>query len=290
MIALSEENILNFPVDRIDTWPYLPRGLISEGQEDKELGRRNMDRVMKESEDSFSELERVIKEFVSRQRTIISWILAVFAGVAGNFVVNVLFGSLNFQVSDLSLILLIVGSIIFAVLIFIIFLYYPTRLSYRIVFIPPFEYPQPFKPVINEDKLKLKAKILVQVDPTFHDLIVRYTNLISLAILRDELKKVGMRIVKVSELRELASGYPYFRIEIELKQRRMFWHPKVASKARSELILVNDALTRTKIQIGVHSVDRNKERWKNKGHVFLNEISQWNMEETMQKIKEQIMS
>jgi hypothetical protein len=144
--------------------------------------------------------------------------------------------------------------------------------------------------VIKEENLSLKAIIITQYETALQDDIVAYTNIISIAILRDWLSKADMKILKISKFYRISKDFPYYIITFDLKSRHLFWTPKITEKIINELSKINENLMQAKNMIDVYSVDQSEERWKEKGHMFLNEISEWNMEDLFKAIEKQIMS
>jgi len=114
---LSIDNILKSNISGIYTWPYLPRGLVSESERSDA-----MDKGSEEDKNQFFQIEQALRTLSERQRVIVSWLLAVSAGIFGNLIVNLFFGSLNFNFSSSSIALAIIGITLLWVSIYLIFL------------------------------------------------------------------------------------------------------------------------------------------------------------------------
>ncbi|MFQ6076418.1 MAG: hypothetical protein ACE5Z5_09845 [Candidatus Bathyarchaeia archaeon] len=288
MINLSRENVLKYKVTEIDTWPYSPKGTISTDNE--AMSDEDMERITNEHKERFSEIDKVVKNIFQRQIVVVFWLTAIAIGILGNFIVNLFFGTLSFQLSYQFLALLVLGLVSLGILTYIIFLYFPTSLLYQIYFRPPWHYPSSFLPPLKEDELSLEARLKTSYNFAFHEVIVKFASLISIAILRDNLNLVDMNVLKVSDLSKMSPDFPFYFITFDFKSKYLFWLPNIADKVRSELIKINNTILRANISIGVRAVDHNEDRWINRGHVFLNEISQWDIDDVIRKIEIQIKS
>ncbi|UCH01565.1 MAG: hypothetical protein JSV20_06825 [Candidatus Bathyarchaeota archaeon] len=283
---LSINNILNSNISGIYTWPYLPRGLVSKSEKSDV-----MDKNSEEHKNQFFQIEQALRTLSERQRVIVSWLLVVSAGILGNLIVNLFFGSPNFYFSSSSGALLIIGITLLLGSIYLIFRYYPTNLSYQIRFLPPWEYPPDFYPTFNMDELSSLAKIHVSSKSSFHNIIVKFSNLIALAILRDQLNSVDMKILKVSELDWIGRPFhPFYSITLDFKSSKSFWSPSIGKKVKAELIKINDAILIAKKSIKDRAVEHSESEWIQRGHNFLNEISQWETDNLIETIQTKITS
>ena len=87
-IPLTKENILNNTIDKIDTWPYLPSGLLIKPAHKKDY----TDQLVKLQHSHFAEMQRLVERYRDKQKISISWILAAGVGISGNLIVNLFFG------------------------------------------------------------------------------------------------------------------------------------------------------------------------------------------------------
>ena len=70
-----------------------------------------------------------------------------------------------------------------------------------------------------------------------------------------------------------------------------FWHPKIAVNIRKELLEINDCLLQAKLlTTNVYGVDMDDTRWGLRGHLFLNQVVDWNFKEVTKQIETQILS
>jgi hypothetical protein len=219
---LSKENILNNEVfAKIDTWPYLPKGLIGQG------AKPITEDVFKEYRNDLSAINKTVEEFVSRQRTIIPWLLAVTIGVLGNLAVNLLFDSPLLRLSELSVGFFIVTLIVIFIMAVAVFFYYPTNCSFIVTFFP-------HKAVLDNLPAALQTAQLNPIAGSYasdlfslNEVITEYEEVISLAILRDQIKGVKKSIMRVKELRSLGiSQYAPYVVTFDLKHVRFFLAPK----------------------------------------------------------------
>ena len=63
----------------------------------------------------------------------------------------------------------------------------------------------------------------------------------------------------------------------------------IREEIRTELQTASLLLEQAKFLIGVYALDWNEERWDSRGHLFLNGISKWNLDDISVKIERQIM-
>jgi len=292
---LTQENLLKRKIQNLDTWPYVPKGLIPEQKDSEPIPQREMGNITQHREREFAKIDNILTDFTQRQRTIASWLLAVALGIIGNLVVSLLFSPLVFDFSlwsNTRWFFLIIGLISIVILICAIFLYYPTNLYYRDVLIAPAKFPSSFEQVINAlDKSKLSA--LAQVSATYEfalrEKTVDFVHLVNLAIIRDDLESVNMQVLKVCDLTPI-SEFPIFTIIFGFRNKFSFWNPKTKDKLRADFQGIISALTYIKMKIGVRSIDLNENSWKERGHIFLNEITKWDMKELADKIESTIKS
>jgi hypothetical protein len=69
-----------------------------------------------------------------------------------------------------------------------------------------------------------------------------------------------------------------------------FWHPKIAESIRKELREIDDCILEAKITANAFGVDTDETRWSARGHLFLNQIVEWDFKEVTKQIETQILS
>lgn len=284
--SLSADNLLTMKVTDVDTWPFLPRGIISPDRES--MYDKEKDRINKDETTEFQSLSGITTRLHERQIIVVSFMLAIAIGVLGNLAVSLLFGSINLQITNVAFLVFVL--IVIAFLAYMIFLYAPLNLNYRVQFNPPWEYPRMSLPKLAEDKLTLKGRLEASYPSSFIELVLNYSNLLTVAILRDYLRIVAFKNLRITELKSLGDDYPFYTITIDFKHSWLFWKLKIPEEATSELISLNSQLMMAKILIGVHALDNDSDRWFQRGHVFINEVSTWDINDIKRKIENQIRS
>jgi hypothetical protein len=291
---LTKENLLNEPIfANVDTWPYLPKGIIGQG-----INSKDNEAIIKKYSDNFARLTGIAEDFINRQRTVLSWLLAVIIGVLGNLAVNLLFGA-AFIYSVFSIILLGVTIVAMGALVITIFKVFPTNCSLTVDFVPQYMMLDR-KPKVQEDKLNTTAAIQFKIqisdesaDYTLHlfnELINNFANTVSLALLRDKLKETKLQIFSVKEIRVFGIGgaYSAYMLNFDLKSRFAFLDPNISEKINSELRRINEALMQARTTVSVYGIDQNEIRWTNRGHIFINAIKEWDFNSVKEEIKQQI--
>ena len=281
----SEENILAKRVSEIDTWPFLPIGVISTDRNPPSFA--DTGRIEREREQEFSKIDDVLKKIYVRQIIAVSFILAMAIGILGNFIVSLLFAPLNLQLSQEAQVYSATSLLVIGILSYIVVRFITTRLNYEVRFRPPWVYPSLSLPEMQEDKLELKARMHTSFGSSFLEIIVKFALLISAAILRDTLKSMKWKAIKVSELIRL-ENVPFYIITLDFRRMWFFWLPSVRDKVRIELMNLSMLLEQAKISIAVYAVDQDEERWLKRGHLFLNEVSKWDMSYVLGTIEGQI--
>lgn len=284
--CLSEENLLEENVTNLETWPFLPRGVISPDR--KELSQERQDRIHLERDREFSMIENCAERAYNRHAIVISFSLAIAAGVLGNLAVSLLFGPLNLRIpwSSIGLIGVILLGIM--ILVYLIIQYLPTGLSYTVRFIPPWEYPSFPLPPLQKDKLEPNASVIALFDSPFIETIVKFTNLISVAILRDTLKTMQWNTVRITKLTRMHGGVPFYTLTFDFQKKWLFLKPQILDKVKEELFNISLLLVNAKIFIGVHAIDIDQDRWLQRGHLFLNTVTLWNLDAILREVENQI--
>lgn len=282
-LTLTQENILNNKMSEIDTWPFLPSGLIDE----EKMPRDEIDKISKRQINSITRAKELAEKVKDKQNMIMTWILAVLIGIVGNFLVNLIFGPLNFTELPVGIFMLM--SLILIALILAVFFYLPVTINSKTSFITPWKYPSNFFIELPPDELTSKAKAFTSYSVSFRDKIVEFTNLISLCILRDKLTNCKWKRLKINSI-EPISSQPVYMFDVDFKSKLFFLHPNMAPELFEELQSFYVHFYGVHIDIGVHKIDRNEKRWNNRGPAFFNEIITWDMKELTKKVKEQIRS
>ena len=283
---LSIDNLLTKKVTDIDTWPFRPRGVIQPDRDN--MFDKEKDKINKDWEMEFQNiLNSVTSRLRERQILIVSFSLAIITGVLGNLAVSFLFGSISFQIANAIYLVIILA--IIAILAGMIVLYVHLSLNYGVQFMPPWRYPEMSLPELAEDKLSPKGRLETSYPSSFTKLVLDYTNLLTIVMLRDHLKEVAFKNLRIVELHS-PPDFPFYTITIDFKHQWLFWKWNIPEAVSSELSNLNTQLMLAKIFIGVHALDINPDRWLQRGHIFINEVSQWNMNDARKRIESQIMS
>lgn len=125
-------------------------------------------------------------------------------------------------------------------------------------------------------------------DSSFIDTIVNFTNLISVAILRDTLKTMQWNTVRIAKLPGMHGWFPFYTLAFDFQKRWLFLKPQILDKVKEKLFNISLLLVNAKIFVGVYAVDTDQDRWFQRGHLFPNAVAQWNLDTFLRKVENQI--
>lgn len=295
--VLSKENILqlNF-FNEIDSWPLIRK---ANDNYNGDVWKKYRKSIRKEHIAELSRIDKTIEDFVNRQRTIISWLLAVIFGVFGGLLINLLFDQ-PLSLNEVPLWLLILAITGMTASIVGIFVYYPQNCSFRITYFPTLtskiadsriELEKLNKSCIELQTEKLNAKAVSLKDSnSFIIRILDYAGVASSTILRDKIKETPkLHLIRIKELKQLSPSKMIYILTFDLKHGLFFWFPKIGEKIQNELKTINDSVMAAKMFVNSYAIDNEPSHWREKGHLFLNEIVELDLTEITRQIEKQIL-
>ena len=282
-IPLTKENILNNTIDKIDTWPYLPSGLLIKPAHKKDY----TDQLVKLQHSHFAEMQRLVERYRDKQKISISWILAAGVGISGNFIVNLFFG--RPKISNTPYENLFIAIVIFLFMLCLFFKYQPSVEQTFLLILFYKDFPNGIEKYVQGCQNPLSQMILSNKILRHH--VEDYASLIRLAILRDYLQNARKKIVyakiSIGDISHMAS---ILRVTVSIKGIKPYldWHSE--RKIRSDLRYLLQAFSDIQMICSVRDFEIDPSEWQKKGASFLDETSNWEIEDLQKQILSQIVS
>ena len=266
------------------TWPFKPVGtLINPSRQPKSSGIYSQ--KMKEEQEY---LTIFTNTFVQSRMAYMTWILSAFIGIIGNFVINFYF-SLPLG-AELNNVIFIFG-LFFIIVMVLIGTKYIESPKFLFSFIPDYyDFPPNYNTYINHDQLSnIKSRIIVQFD--ISDLVINYSNLILMIILRDHLKEITEKVkyLRISDVDILSYGSIAATIKIETNFRAMV-SPIPREELVKEFMQVLVAFMKCRTLCNVLAFETDTSEWQKHGASFIDLIVDWDIEKGINDLKTELES
>jgi hypothetical protein len=271
---ITPKEFISFDINDLNTWPYLPLGLLKQPTPAKSI----TEELVKTYNEEWNEAERFVECFSEKQKASLGWIFAASIGVLGNLVVNLAFAppALAGNLYLMFLVLVIITSLTVAYLLFL-----PgVTLVFR--FVPAYlDFPRGYEKHISKAPCTgLYSQIVFQYN-NLHELVAEFGSLIRLTILKDRLCSSLRKSshVHISEIRKIDDYLPACFVEISTNGIKPWLSPKGRERIRFELRQVIQAMMDARQLCSVRGFELDPKEWDAYGCSFIDGVSQWKLKE-----------
>ena len=277
---ITWQDFVKHNIHEINTWPYLPSGLLKK-HEEYDLRKQTADDMEFQGED-WKEVKRLVEQFSEKQKTVLSWILAASIAVLGNLAVNLAFAVPIFA-DNLFWMLL---CLLVVVLLIVLYLKFLPKVTAAFRFIPPYvNFPTGYEQYVTKAPCtKLYSKIIFQWG-TLQEKVVDFGKLVRTAILKDQLcfqlKKASY--VRISDIIDIGDGIAYF-VRISTDGVKPWLDPHGRDKIEAEMREIVTALFHARMQCSVFRFELDPKEWDIHGCDFVDGVSEWKLEEVRKTI------
>jgi len=272
--ALTEQNVLNYPIDTINTWPFILRGYLSEEHGSRKYGSK---KLLQWYDTYLDGINSTVKEFVNRQITLMGFVIAAAVGVVGNLVINIFFGSVSIPEWHF----VVIPILTLGVLIWLFTRYLTPALSFNIF----------WRPCNNEwipkrDKLpRIENWSQADIEQQLYDLVF----IVALALIRDFIRNAKLRNLKVANVNPFAQqNFPMFHLTITLSNEYKMIFPRIKKAIEFEFRTLIDQLFHSIMSFDARVFDYRQTLWSDYGMQFLNNLSGLDINIIKQELIKQI--
>lgn len=273
---ISWEEFIQIPIIEIDTWPYLPGGILEKPGKYTTDTKEITEKWFKE----LNEVEVFIERFSERRKTNISWILASFIGLIGNLAFNFAFAFplIKDNMVYMTLLLLIVFALV------ILYFSYLPKLDIYFYFMP-------------EENTFPKEKEQFILDSSystlygeFYDIISKFGTLIRACILKDNLSNslLNSPYINISKIEETSPYRPSYFIYVTTKGIKPWINPCSIEYIRKELREFTHALMETRTACNYMTFELDNEELRKRGPNFISTIINWDLDKMQKNVIEKL--
>ncbi|MEM0007619.1 MAG: hypothetical protein QXR89_05060 [Candidatus Bathyarchaeia archaeon] len=275
---------------QINTWPYLPSGILKQHDQKLDLSKET-ETIMEFYRRELADINRFVELFSEKQKAVMGWIFAAWVGVLGNLAVNLGFGVPiilnNLQLMLLALVLMLLSFLI------AIYLRYLPKVSITFIFIPRYDdFPTGYEQYINQNSCtKFHSNMILQLGQ-LRDLVTDFGSLVRIAILKECLKSCQEKLsyVRISSVRKIEDFLPVTFIEISTNGIKPWLDFKGKDKIKMELNELINAMLNARQRCSVRKFELDPNEWRIHGCDFLDGVSDWNFKEMRDAIIQSLYS
>jgi hypothetical protein len=286
---LTWQEFVASDVTHINTWPYLPSGVLK--QHEKYDLSKETEQIGKLYEKEFMEIDKFIELFSEKQKAVMGWIFAALIGVLGNLAVNLSFSAPTI-LNNLQLVFL--ALVLAALIVFIIlYLRYLPKVSITFNFIPRYDsFPAGYEQYINQNSCtNFYSKMILQ-HGTLHELVMDFGSLVRIALLKEclNLAKKKTSYVHISSARKIDDFLPATFIEISTNGIKPWLDFHGKDKIKMELVELVNAMFNARQLCSVRKFELDPNEWRIYGCDFLGWVSDWKFKEARDAIIQSLHS
>lgn len=284
--SITWQDFVKSNVHEINTWPYLPSGILKKSEE-YDLNKET-NKLMKFQDEDYREVKRFVETFSEKQKTALSWILTAFIAVLGNLAVNLAF-ALPILADNMYWMFLI---LIIVVALTITYLKFLPKVSAIIGFIPSYvTFPEGYEKFITQAPCtKLHSKIIFNFE-RLGEKVIEFGKLVRVTILKSRLcptlKKTSY--IRISKITDVGKGLAYY-IEISTKGAKLWLDPRGREKIELEFREMVAAMLTARQICSVHRFELNPKEWDVHGCDFIDGISEWDLEQVRKAIIDELQA
>jgi len=263
-------------VTEIDTWPYLPSGILKKHEEYDHT--KTTDDILKFNEEDWKEAVRFAELFSEKQKTVLGWIFTASIAVLGNLAVNLAFAFPT-----------LAGNLFWAVLVLIVvialtvlYLRFLPKVFAVFRFIPKYvSFPKGYEQHITQAPCTDPYSEIIFAFGTLDELVVNFGALVRTALLKDWLcsSLKNATYIRISNIREIAKDMPVYLIEISTNGAKPWLDPRGREKIRTELRNVVEAMFQARMMCSVRQFELDYNEWNIHGCDFIDGVSKWKFED-----------
>jgi hypothetical protein len=278
---ITWEEFAKSKISDIDTWPYLPSGLLK--QKGAEGFQPSTDELIRMTNEDWNESRRFTNDFSEKQKLVLGWIITASIGVLGNLAVNFAFGfpRVGYNIFWMEL------ALFFVAILVVIYLLFLPRVSLNIRFFPSYEsFPSGYETAIQNAPCHKPYSQTVFSYNRLAQMVADFGSAVRLAILRECLMSALEKksYIHISNIWKVDEYLPVCYIEVSTKGIRPWLDRHGKRRIETELRKVVDQMMNARQLCSVRKFELDKGIWNIRGCDFIDGVSAWDFKEVRDAI------